>query len=69
LQLHSLDAMHLIDIADAIDLSSPEARQDQQQRSAAVRNKRVSRPPKAMAFGVSAGRAAGFVETQSCVVA
>ena len=45
-------AMHLIDIADAIDLSSAEALWDQQQRPAAIRSKLASTPPKAMAFGV-----------------
>lgn len=45
-------AMHLIDIADAIDLSSAEALWDQQQRPAAIRGKLASTPPKAMAFGV-----------------
>jgi hypothetical protein len=45
-------AMHLIDIADAIDLSNAEALWDQQQRPASARSKLASTPPKAMAFGV-----------------
>ncbi|GLQ86642.1 hypothetical protein GCM10007898_02080 [Dyella flagellata] len=44
--------MHLIDIADAIDLSNAEALWDQQQRPASARSKLASTPPKAMAFGV-----------------
>lgn len=45
-------AMHLIDIADAIDLSSVEVLWDQQQRPASMRSKLTSTPPKAVAFGV-----------------
>ncbi|GGA48768.1 hypothetical protein [Dyella nitratireducens] len=45
-------AMHLVDMADAIDLSSAEALWHQQQRPAAIRSKLASTPPKAMAFGV-----------------
>lgn len=45
-------AMHLIDIADAIDLSNVEILWGQQQRPASVRSKLSSTPPKAVAFGV-----------------
>jgi hypothetical protein len=45
-------AMHLVDVADAIDLSYAQALWDQQQRPASARSKLTSTPPKAMAFGV-----------------
>jgi hypothetical protein len=45
-------AMHLIDIADAIDLSNAEVLWEQQRRSASTRSKLGSTPPKALAFGV-----------------
>jgi hypothetical protein len=45
-------AMHMIDIADAIDLANAEALWDRQKRSASVRSKLSSTPPKALAFGV-----------------
>ena len=45
-------AMHLVDIADAIDLSNVEVLWDRQQRPASVRSKLTSTPPKAVAFGV-----------------
>lgn len=45
-------AMHMIDIADAIDLPSVQALWDRQKRSASVRSKLSSTPPKAVAFGV-----------------
>ncbi|RDS81907.1 hypothetical protein [Dyella psychrodurans] len=45
-------AMHMIDIADAIDLPSVEALWERQKRSASVRSKLTSTPPKALAFGV-----------------
>ncbi|GLQ91177.1 hypothetical protein [Dyella acidisoli] len=45
-------AMHLIDIADAIDLSNVELLWDQQRPSTSVRSKLGSTPPKAVAFGV-----------------
>ncbi|MGC1550000.1 MAG: hypothetical protein WA777_15865 [Rhodanobacter sp.] len=45
-------AMHLIDIADAIDLGQVEALWAQQARTASARSKLSSAPPKALAFGV-----------------
>lgn len=45
-------AMHLVDIADAIDLGSVEALWAEQRRPASVRSKLSSTPPKAVAFGV-----------------
>ncbi|RDS81169.1 hypothetical protein DWU98_11545 [Dyella monticola] len=45
-------AMHLIDIADAIDLSNVEVLWERQRRTASMRSKLSSTPPKAVAFGV-----------------
>jgi hypothetical protein len=45
-------AMHLVDIADAIDLPKLEMLWDKQQRTASARSKLTSTPPKALAFGV-----------------
>jgi hypothetical protein len=45
-------AMHLVDIADAIDLTKVEMLWDKQQRPASTRSKLTSTPPKALAFGV-----------------
>ena len=45
-------AMHMVDLADAIDLSQVEALWGLQQRPASVRSKLSSTPPKALAFGV-----------------
>ncbi|MBE1160919.1 hypothetical protein [Dyella acidiphila] len=45
-------AMHLVDIADAIDLANVEALWAQQSRPASVRSKLSSTPPKAVTFGV-----------------
>lgn len=45
-------AMHLIDIADAIDLTNAESLWDRQRRSSSMRSKLGSTPPKAVAFGV-----------------
>lgn len=45
-------AMHLIDIADAIDLANAESLWDRQRRSSSMRSKLGSTPPKAVAFGV-----------------
>ncbi|GLQ98758.1 hypothetical protein [Dyella mobilis] len=45
-------AMHLVDIADAIDLANVETLWAEQSRPASVRSKLSSTPPKAVAFGV-----------------
>jgi hypothetical protein len=45
-------AMHMIDIADAIDLPGAEALWEKQKRPAGVRSKLSSTPPKAVTFGV-----------------
>lgn len=45
-------AMHLIDIADEIDLGQVEALWARQARTASARSKLSSAPPKALAFGV-----------------
>jgi hypothetical protein len=45
-------AMHLVDIADAIDLSNVEVLWDKQRRPASIRSKLTSTPAKAVAFGV-----------------
>ena len=45
-------AMHLVDIADAIDLANVEALWAQQSRPASIRSKLSSTPPKAVTFGV-----------------
>jgi hypothetical protein len=45
-------AMHLVDIADAIDLTNVETLWAEQSRPASVRSRLSSTPPKAVAFGV-----------------
>jgi hypothetical protein len=45
-------AMHLVDIADVIDLSKVERLWEQQERRSSTRSKLTSTPPEAVAFGV-----------------